>query len=190
VINFIIRRLLASIPTLLAVLTLVFLLVRVVPGDPAIAILGDRATPDALAAQRTELGLDRWIGAQYVDFLGHALRGDLGTSMVTHRPVWTEIAEALPHTIVLTLAAMAIGCLIGIPAGIVRMNFWKYSLYTLAGAAAWCAVLCWLGVKVGGQISKGEMHKVTFSILIFLAVVGALYYFLVHRHMKKAKRGA
>ena len=117
-ISFIIRRLLASIPTLLAVLTLVFLLVRVVPGDPAIAILGDRATPDALAALRAELGVDRWIGAQYADFLGHALRGDLGTSMVTHRPVWTEIAEALPHTIVLTLAAMVIGCLIGIPAGV------------------------------------------------------------------------
>ena len=117
-IGFIIRRLLASIPTLLAVLTLVFLLVRVVPGDPAIAILGDRATPETLAALRAELGLDRWIGAQYVDFLSHALRGDLGTSMVTHRAVWTEIAQALPHTIVLTVAAMAIGCLIGIPAGV------------------------------------------------------------------------
>ena len=117
-IGFIIRRLLASIPTLLAVLTLVFLLVRVVPGDPAIAILGDRATPEALAALRAELGLHRWVGTQYFEFLGHALRGDLGTSMVTHRAVWTEIAEALPHTIVLTLAAMAIGCVIGIPAGV------------------------------------------------------------------------
>lgn len=58
------------------------------------------------------------MGTQYFEFLGHALRGDLGTSMVTHRAVWTEIAEALPHTIVLTLAAMAIGCLIGIPAGV------------------------------------------------------------------------
>lgn len=117
-IGFIIRRLLASIPTLLAVLTLVFLLVRVVPGDPAIAILGDRATPETLSALRAELGLDHWIGTQYFEFLGHALRGDLGTSMVTHRAVWTEIAEALPHTIVLTLAAMAIGCLVGIPAGV------------------------------------------------------------------------
>jgi membrane protein DedA with SNARE-associated domain len=76
--------------------------------------------------------------------------------------------------------------LIGIPAGIVRMNFLQYSLFTLAGAGAWTAVLCWLGVTVGGQISKGEMHKVTFSLLAFLAVAGALYYFFVHRHMKKA----
>jgi membrane protein DedA with SNARE-associated domain len=75
--------------------------------------------------------------------------------------------------------------LIGIPAGIVRMNFLSYSLYTLAGAATWSAVLCWLGVKVGGQISKGEMHKVTFSLLAFLVIVGAVYYFFVHRHMAK-----
>jgi membrane protein DedA with SNARE-associated domain len=75
--------------------------------------------------------------------------------------------------------------LIGIPAGIVRMNFLKYSLYTLAGAGAWTAVLCWLGVKVGGQISQGEMHKVTLWIIGFLAVVGGLYYFFVHRHMKR-----
>jgi membrane protein DedA with SNARE-associated domain len=77
--------------------------------------------------------------------------------------------------------------LIGIPAGIVRMNFWKYSLFTLAGAATWTAVLCWLGVKVGGQISQGEMHKVTFWLLGFLAVIGVLYYFFVHRQMKGRK---
>jgi membrane protein DedA with SNARE-associated domain len=75
--------------------------------------------------------------------------------------------------------------LIGIPAGIVRMNFVQYSLYTLVGAGVWTAVLCWLGVTVGAQISKGEMHKVTLSIAAFLVVVGALYYFFVHRHMKK-----
>jgi membrane protein DedA with SNARE-associated domain len=74
--------------------------------------------------------------------------------------------------------------LIGIPAGIVRMNFWKYSIYTLLGSALWCAVLCWLGVKVGGDISKGEMHKVTYWLFGFLAVVGVMYYFFVHRHMK------
>lgn len=77
--------------------------------------------------------------------------------------------------------------LIGIPAGIVRMNFWRYSFYTLVGSALWCAVLCWLGVKVGADISKGEMHKVTFWLLGFLAIVGLLYYFFVHRHMKADK---
>jgi len=76
--------------------------------------------------------------------------------------------------------------LIGIPAGIVRMNFWQYSIYTLLGSALWCAVLCWLGVKIGGDINKGEMHKVTFWLLGFLAAVGGLYYFFVHRQMKTA----
>ena len=79
--------------------------------------------------------------------------------------------------------------LIGIPAGIVRMNFWRYSLYTLVGSAIWCAVLCWLGVKVGADISKGEMHKVTFWLVGFLALVGGLYYAFVHRHMKSEKKG-
>jgi len=74
--------------------------------------------------------------------------------------------------------------LIGIPAGIVRMNYWKYSLYTVLGSALWCAVLCWLGVTVGAEIDKGEMHKVTFVLIGFLAVVGVLYYVFVHRQMK------
>lgn len=74
--------------------------------------------------------------------------------------------------------------LIGIPAGIVRMNFWKYSFYTVLGSALWSAVLCWLGVKIGGDISNGEMHKVTFWLVGFVGVVGILYYFFVHRQMK------
>jgi membrane protein DedA with SNARE-associated domain len=74
--------------------------------------------------------------------------------------------------------------LIGIPAGIVRMNFLQYSLYTLAGAGLWTAVLCWLGVTVGAEIGKGEMHKVTLILVGFLALVGVLYYIFVHRHIK------
>jgi membrane protein DedA with SNARE-associated domain len=75
--------------------------------------------------------------------------------------------------------------LIGIPAGIVRMNFWTYSVYTLAGSAMWSAVLCWLGVKIGADISAGEMHRVTFWLLGFVVVVGVMYYFFVHRHMRE-----
>jgi membrane protein DedA with SNARE-associated domain len=58
----------------------------------------------------------------------------------------------------------------------------------LAGSATWTTVLCWLGVKVGSQISKGEMHKVTFSLIGFLVVLGAVYYFFVHRQMKENKK--
>ena len=106
---YVVRRLLAAVPTLLAVLTLVFLLVRVVPGDPAIALLGDRATPDAVAALRTKLGVDRPLWTQYFEFLGHSLTGDFGRSLVTGRPILTDVAAVLPHTIDLTLASMLVG---------------------------------------------------------------------------------
>jgi membrane protein DedA with SNARE-associated domain len=79
--------------------------------------------------------------------------------------------------------------LIGIPAGIVRMNYWKYSLHTLLGSALWCSVLCWLGVTVGAEVTKGEMHKVTLILAAFLAGVGVLYYFFVHRHMTARPAG-
>jgi ABC-type dipeptide/oligopeptide/nickel transport system permease component len=118
VIGYVIRRLLAAIPTLLAVLTLVFVIVRIVPGDPAIAILGDRATPQAVAALDVKLGLDRSIWRQYVSFIGESLSGNFGRSMVTDRPILADVAAVLPHTIDLTVAAMLIGTLIGVPAGV------------------------------------------------------------------------
>ena len=74
--------------------------------------------------------------------------------------------------------------LVGVPAGIARMDYLKFSVFTLLGSAIWCAVLCWLGVKVGGQVTKGEMHQVVLSLVLFLAAAGALYYFFVHQHMK------
>ncbi len=116
--GFVLRRLLAAVPTLLAVLTLVFVIVRIVPGDPALVILGDQATPDAIAALRTRLGLDRPIWAQYLGFIGAALMGDIGASMVTGRPIMDEVTAVLPHTIDLTLAAMLVGIVIGVPVGI------------------------------------------------------------------------
>ena len=80
--------------------------------------------------------------------------------------------------------------LIGIPAGIVRLDFKIYSLSTLVGSALWCAVLCWLGVKMGQdeQLMKGEMHRITLWVAGILAVLGVMYYFLVHRYMKEAPR--
>ena len=115
---FVARRLLAAVPTLLAVLTLVFVIVRIVPGDPALVILGDQATPEAAAAVRARLGLDQPLWEQYVTFLSRALTGDFGTSMVTNRPIVDEVAAVLPHTIDLTVAAMLFGIVFGVPLGI------------------------------------------------------------------------
>jgi membrane protein DedA with SNARE-associated domain len=80
--------------------------------------------------------------------------------------------------------------LIGIPAGIVRMNYRLFSLYTLLGSAIWCSVLCWLGVKAGQDeaLMKGELHSLTLWLGGALVALGGIYYFFVHRHMK-AERG-
>jgi membrane protein DedA with SNARE-associated domain len=77
--------------------------------------------------------------------------------------------------------------LIGIPAGVVRMNFGKYSLYTMIGSAVWCTVLCFVGIKAGQdeQLMKGELHRITLWLGGAMLVLGGLYYFFVHRHMKK-----
>ena len=115
---YVVKRLLAAVPTLLAVLTVVFRIVRVIPGDPAMTVLGDQATPQALAALRAKLGTDRPLWVQYFEFLGDALQGDLGRSLVSGRPIIGEVTAVLPHTIDLTLASLIVGTLIGIPLGI------------------------------------------------------------------------
>jgi len=82
--------------------------------------------------------------------------------------------------------------LIGIPAGIVRMNYLKFSIYTVLGSAIWCAALCWLGVRMGQdkelneQLLKGEYHRITLWLAGAMVVLAGLYYFFVHRQMKKS----
>jgi len=79
--------------------------------------------------------------------------------------------------------------LIGIPAGIVRMDYKLFSVYTLLGSAVWCAVLCWLGVKAGQDESlmKGELHRISLWLGGTLVALGGIYYFFVHRHMKAGR---
>lgn len=122
-----IKRLLLAIPTLLAMLTAVFILVRLVPGDPAAVMLGDQASAEALAALRTRLGLDAPVYMQYLRFLGDMLSGNFGVSMSSGRTVLAEVSLVLPWTIQLTAAAMAIGVVFGLPLGIwasLRRNAW------------------------------------------------------------------
>lgn len=116
--GFVARRIGFALVTLWAVLTLVFFIVRVLPGDPAQVILGDQATAEAIAALRARLGLDRPLGEQYLDFLIGAVRGEWGVSLVTGRPVVQEVLSVLPWTIELTLASLLLGALIGIPLGV------------------------------------------------------------------------
>ncbi len=116
---YILRRLLTMIPVLLLVSVLVFSLIHLIPGDPAVSILGEEATPQAVAALRAKLGLDQPIPVQYAKWLGSVLRGDLGRSIRSNQPVGEAIAERLPVTIELAILSIAISLSIAIPAGIV-----------------------------------------------------------------------
>ncbi len=112
------RRILIAIPTLIAVYTLVFLFVRVAPGDPAVAALGDYASQEAVEALREEMGLNDPLWVQYIRSLVGYFKGDLGRSLINRLPVAKQVATALPYTLELTFAGILLGALIGIPTGI------------------------------------------------------------------------
>lgn len=116
--SYAIKRLLLALVTLLAVLTLIFFIVRVLPGDPARVILGDQATAPAIEALRARLGLDKPLVEQYLLFLRGAATLDVGVSMATGTPVLLVIAQVLPSTLELSAAALVIACVLGIPLGI------------------------------------------------------------------------
>jgi ABC-type dipeptide/oligopeptide/nickel transport system permease component len=112
------NRALLAIPTILAVLTLVFFVVRVIPGDPAVAALGDYASQEAVEALRERMGLNDPLIVQYFRFLGQILRGDLGTSMITGQPISESVLSVLPYTLELTLSAILLGAVFGVPVGV------------------------------------------------------------------------
>lgn len=116
--RYIAQRLLFSIPVFLGVVTLVFVVVRVLPGDPAQAALGDYASKEAVEALREKMGLNDPLPVQYLRFLTDLLRGDLGKSMITSSPISDQIAHNLPYTLELTFTAILIGSALGIPIGV------------------------------------------------------------------------
>ncbi|MEA2654333.1 MAG: peptide/nickel transport system permease protein [Chloroflexota bacterium] len=117
--TYIIRRLLISIPVLFGVVVLVFVITRLLPGDPCRILLGERATDAACAAFNHARGLDRPIPVQFVDYLGAISRGDFGTSFVTSRPVTTLLIERLPMTVELSAYALLFATTVGILLGVV-----------------------------------------------------------------------
>lgn len=113
------RRLAAAIPVLLGITIVAFLLIHLVPGDPAKVILyGSQATPAQIAELTRQLGLDAPLWQQYADFLGQLLRGNLGTSYLTQDSVAHELLSRTPSTLVLTASAMVVAIVIGIPLGV------------------------------------------------------------------------
>jgi len=115
--RFIVRRLIGVIPTLFVLSFLLFTWLRLLPGGPAGALLGDKATPESISSVNKVLGLDQPIPVQYVKFLGRMLTGDFGNSLSKSRPVVDELADAIPATVELALAALIFAVGLGIPLG-------------------------------------------------------------------------
>jgi peptide/nickel transport system permease protein len=117
--RFILRRLLAMIPVIFLVSLIVFSLIHLTPGDPAETMLGEEASPDAVAALRLKLGLDRPLTVQYIRWVDAVLHGDLGRSIRSNQPVAQVLTQRLPVTIELSILATVISLVISIPVGVI-----------------------------------------------------------------------
>ena len=117
--RFILQRLWFLALSVVGAVTLAFLVMRLIPGDPAVVMLGDYATKESIAQLRQTLGLDRPLHEQYLTFVGRALTGNLGRSVVTRRPVFDEVFAVFGYSIELAAAGTAVSMVLGVPAGIV-----------------------------------------------------------------------
>jgi peptide/nickel transport system permease protein len=115
--KYVVRRLLLLVPILLGVSILIFFWIRALPGDPASALLGERATPELVKRYKERYGLERPLPVQYWDYLKVTAQGELGTSIASRRPITSEIGDRFPATIELALAAMIFSVGVGVPLG-------------------------------------------------------------------------
>ncbi|MFN4232164.1 ABC transporter permease [Thermus sp.] len=147
--NYVLRRLLGLVPVLFGITLLVFLFLQLIPGDPAQAILGERGTPEQLAALREKLGLNKPLYVQYLTFVKNILTGDLGTSAVSTIPVAEELKRRWPATFELALAATLVAVVLGIPVGIlaaVRKNSLVDTLSMSLSLVGVSMPVFWLGL--------------------------------------------
>src|SRR5262245_20831613 len=125
--TYIIRRLLQIVPTVLMITLVVFVMMRSIPGDPVVALLGDAYTEEDAVKAREQYGLDRPLLVQYGIWLGKLAQGDWGSSILSGRPVLQDVLVRLPVTLELIVLSMAVALVIAIPAGIIgalRQNTW------------------------------------------------------------------
>jgi ABC-type dipeptide/oligopeptide/nickel transport system permease component len=115
--TYLLRRFLFIVPTLLGILSVVFAVIHLAPGSPAEILLGDYASPDAVAALEEQLGLKKPLWQQYGLYIWNVMQGDFGRSFATNREVLTEVLKHIPYTLELAGVAVLISILIGIPAG-------------------------------------------------------------------------
>ncbi|MFA6956525.1 MAG: ABC transporter permease [Thermoanaerobaculia bacterium] len=142
------RRLAQVLPIALGIVTLVFSLAHVIPGDPAVQLAGENALPEDVARIRTQLGLDRPLHEQYFSYLGQLARLDLGTSFRSGEPVAAQIATRYPATMVLALAGMLVALAVALPLGIVAAvwrNSWIDNVARFFALAGVSMPSFWLG---------------------------------------------
>jgi peptide/nickel transport system permease protein len=186
----VLERLLQTLPVLLGVSLIVFLMITLTPGDPVEIMLADsRATPEQAAQLRADLGLDRPLPERFLVFLGNAVRGDFGISFFHRRPVWDVIVERLPATIELTLAAIVLAVIVSIPLGVaaaVKRDTWldrllsAVSLFGVSLPGFWFGILLillfavQLGLfPVGGRTAFDlEVPRMTGFLLIDTLAAG------------------
>jgi peptide/nickel transport system permease protein len=185
--RFVLRRALTAIPSLFGLLIVTFLLIRVVPADPAAALAGDNATPQQIGAIRHQYGFDRPLAEQLFLYLGQVLRFDFGESQFSHRAVGVDLRQRLPATLELTFAALLLATALGIPLGVVAAvyhNRWPdfllriLSVTGIAVAAFWFAItlqmifamnLEWLPLR--GELSSGIVPPSSFTGSLILDAV-------------------
>ncbi len=163
--QYILKRLLSTIPVLIGISLLLFFMLRMLPGDPAQVLAGQMASPEDIKLIRQQLGLDRPIFVQYGLFFSRLVRFDLGRSARTQNPVIEEIWARLPNTMLLAVAAIMLACLFGIPAGIisaVRPYTWIDYLFTSMALFGISMPVYWLGL----------MLVVVFSVILHLLPAG------------------
>ncbi|WP_163564166.1 ABC transporter permease [Helicobacter suis] len=148
---FLLKRILWTIPTLLGVSILVFSMVHLVPGDPALMILGEHANKEALEALREQMGLNKPLLEQYFSYMGHILHGDLGTSLVSGESVLEAFLQRFPATLELSLSALLLSIIVGITVGMVAATK-RYSLFdhvSMGAALAGVSMpVFWLGLML------------------------------------------
>ena len=160
---YLVRRLLTLIPVLAVVVTVVFLLIHLIPGDPVGVMLGPDATPAQIEATRRALGLDRPLYEQLFKFYARVLQGDLGQSYFLDRPVATALLERAEPTLVLTFSALLVAVVIGVPSGII--------------AAAYPGSLWDRGLMLGALLGVTVLHEpfTAFTVAGGLLIVAGVW---------------
>jgi peptide/nickel transport system permease protein len=184
------RRALWTLPTLLLVSLLVFVLMRLIPGDPALLILGDGATPEQLAGLRAQYGLDRPLFQQFGIWLGQVVRGDLGQSITSGEAVLPLLLERFQVSAAIVLVAVALAVLLAVPAGLYaawkQNSFWDTlvvagATFLLSIPSFWLGLLLLLavGMKLGwvpvvGYVPFAQDWKASVSFLVLPIITLAM----------------